>query len=64
MTDQTRFEQLVQARHPCVQIITYEEDYALQVVRHAAVENGWDCWNLDGYGRLTRRAAGGFRFYS
>jgi SpoVK/Ycf46/Vps4 family AAA+-type ATPase len=44
MTDQQRFEQLVQAKHPCVQIVTYEEDYALQVVRHAAVENGWDCW--------------------
>ena len=44
MTDQQRFEQLVLAKHPCVQIVTYEEDYALQTVRHAAVENGWDCW--------------------
>ena len=44
MTDQQRFEQLVLARHPCVHIVTYEEDYALQTVRHAAVANGWDCW--------------------
>jgi SpoVK/Ycf46/Vps4 family AAA+-type ATPase len=44
MTDQQRFEQLVNARHPCVHIVTYEEDDALQTVRHAAVENGWDLW--------------------
>ena len=44
MTDQQRFEQLVLAKHPCVHIVTYEEDYALQTVRHAAVENGWDLW--------------------
>ena len=43
LTDQQRFEQLVRARHPCVSIVTFEEDYALGVVRHAAVENGWDC---------------------
>lgn len=42
MTDQDRFIQLVQARHPCVSIVTYEEDYALSVVRQAAIESGWD----------------------
>ncbi len=42
VTDQERFSQLVQARHPCVSILTYEEDYALSVVREAVVEQGWE----------------------
>jgi hypothetical protein len=44
MTDQKRFEQLVDARHPCVTIVTYEEEYALSVLRQAAIERGWDMW--------------------
>jgi ATP-dependent 26S proteasome regulatory subunit len=50
MNDQKRFEQLVQARHPCVWFVTYEEEHALSVVRHAAVENGWECmvWSVTG----------------
>src|SRR4051794_31899896 len=37
-TDQQRFEELVIARHPCVSIVTFEEDQALRIVRTAAME--------------------------
>jgi len=36
MNDQSRFEQLIAARHPCIAIITYEEAYALNLVRRTA----------------------------
>ncbi len=41
--DEQRFAQLVAAKHPCVLIVTYEEEYALDVVRGASHEHGWDC---------------------
>ena len=37
MNDQQRLERLVQAEHACISIITYEEDYALGLVRNAAM---------------------------
>lgn len=43
-TDQTRLESLLNARHPCVSIITYEEDHALAAIRHVAVEQEADLW--------------------
>jgi 1,2-phenylacetyl-CoA epoxidase PaaB subunit len=44
MTDQQRLDHLISARHPCIAITTYEEEHALQLVRHAATERGWDLW--------------------
>lgn len=41
-TDAQRFEPLLRAEHPCVSIVTYEEDEALAVVRDAAGEAGVD----------------------
>jgi AAA+ superfamily predicted ATPase len=37
-TDQQRFEELIIARHPCVSIVTCEEDHALSIIRQAAIE--------------------------
>ncbi len=36
MDNQRRFEQLIRAHHPCVLIITYEEDYALEIITKTA----------------------------
>ena len=49
-TDRDRLLALLAARHPCISIITYEEDHALDVVREAAMEDRrdlliWDCVN-------------------
>lgn len=49
-TDRDRLLALLAARHPCISIITYEEDHALDVVRQAAMEGRrdlltWDCVN-------------------
>lgn len=44
MTDIERLIRLIDCRHPCVSIISYEEDYALSVVRQAAVEKSMDVW--------------------
>lgn len=44
MTDQERFRRLLDCRHPCVSILTFEEDFALEVVRHAAMEKPMDLW--------------------
>lgn len=44
MTDQEHFIRLLDCRHPCISIVTHEEDYALSVVRHAAMELGKDVW--------------------
>lgn len=38
--DQLRFERVLHARHPCVSIVNNEEDYALSIVRHAALHLG------------------------
>src|SRR5438552_2264347 len=39
-TDQERLEQLFLAEHPCIAILTCEEEAAMDVVRSAAVEAG------------------------
>ena len=44
MTDLERLQQLVAARHACVAVSTYEEDYVLGLLRHIAVEQGRDLW--------------------
>lgn len=44
MTDIDRFQRLLLARHPCVSILSFEEDHALSIVRHVAVEQGKDLW--------------------
>lgn len=43
-SDQHRFEQLLRARHPCIAVTTFEEAYALEAVRHAALNQGRTLW--------------------
>lgn len=43
-TDRTELEQLLAARHPCVSILTFEEDHALDVVREIAIGRGCQMW--------------------
>jgi ATP-dependent 26S proteasome regulatory subunit len=47
-TDQAELEQLLSARHPCVSILTFEEDHALEVVREIAVGRGCELllWSM------------------
>jgi len=40
MTDTERFAQLLDARNACVSIVTFEEQYALSVVRDVAMDRG------------------------
>jgi SpoVK/Ycf46/Vps4 family AAA+-type ATPase len=40
VTDHDAFLRLIQARHPCVAILTLEEQYALSVVRDVAADQG------------------------
>jgi SpoVK/Ycf46/Vps4 family AAA+-type ATPase len=44
MDDHTRFQRLLLARHPLVSMLTFEEDYALSIVRQAAMELSRDVW--------------------
>jgi ATP-dependent 26S proteasome regulatory subunit len=44
MTDREQFEQLLMCKHPCVSVLTYEEDYALSIIRDAAMDKGVDVW--------------------
>ncbi len=44
MNDLNRFEQLIRAHHPCISIITYEEDYALDIVKKAAKQLNRRLW--------------------
>src|SRR5687767_11839584 len=44
MNDREGLEQLIRARHPCMRIVTHEEDYALRVLREIAVALGLDLW--------------------
>ncbi len=43
-TDIKQFDQLLGARHPCVSILTFEEEHALDVVRQVAMGRGTDMW--------------------
>ena len=44
MTDLQHIDQLISARHPCLAVATFEEDYVLRLLRHVAVERGRDMW--------------------
>lgn len=43
-SDQSRFEQLLRAAHACVTVTTHEEAYALESLRHAAINQGRTLW--------------------
>ena len=44
MDDIERFEQLITSDYCCISIVTYEEQYALEVVRQAALGLNRDVW--------------------
>ncbi len=44
MNDHQRLKQLIGARHSCISIVTYEEEYALNMVRQVADEVGLQLW--------------------
>ena len=44
MTDFDHFNQLITARHSCIAVSTFEEDYVLGLLRQLAVERGWEIW--------------------
>src|SRR5687767_7141340 len=44
MTDLEHINQLITARHPCLAVATFEEDYVLGLLRQVAVDRGWDLW--------------------
>src|SRR5689334_20976857 len=44
MTDRESLQQLLKAHHPCIHIVTQEEDYALRLLTEIAVENQLDLW--------------------
>ena len=44
MTDLQHIDQLITARHPCLAISSFEEDYVLGLLRQVAVDRGWDLW--------------------
>ena len=44
MTDLERLERLLQAKYPCVWVVTQEEEYALGLVRAAAMNSGGELW--------------------
>ena len=44
MTDLEHISQLITARHPCLAVATFEEDYILGLLRVAAVERGLELW--------------------
>lgn len=50
MTDQERLEQLLQAHHACIAIVTHEEDYALGLVREASFNQVRELmlWSMNG----------------
>ncbi len=50
MTDREHLEQLVRSRHPCILMITYEEEYALSVIREVAFQLSHDMrlWSIVG----------------
>ncbi|MGD2108321.1 MAG: hypothetical protein PVI86_02910 [Phycisphaerae bacterium] len=38
MTDRRQLEQLIRSRHPCIFVVTNNEDCALDVIREAAFQ--------------------------
>jgi SpoVK/Ycf46/Vps4 family AAA+-type ATPase len=44
MNNQESLEWLIHTRHPLININTHEEDYALELVRSAAINTDLNCW--------------------
>ncbi len=44
MNDIEQFEQLVKGENCCISVVTHEEQYALEIVRQAAMNLGRDIW--------------------
>ncbi len=44
MDDSERFEQLVNGGYCCISIVTHEEQYALEIIRQAALGLKRDMW--------------------
>ncbi|HCO92466.1 MAG TPA: ATPase [Phycisphaerales bacterium] len=44
MNDIKRFKQLIEGGDPCISIVTYEERYALDIIRHAALDLKYNLW--------------------
>ncbi|MCH8965575.1 MAG: hypothetical protein IIB58_11475, partial [Planctomycetes bacterium] len=44
MDDLKSIERLIRSEHPCIAIATYEEDYALSLVRDASLQLGGELW--------------------
>ena len=44
MDDLKYIERLIRSEHPCIVITTYEEDYALSLVRDASLQLGGELW--------------------
>lgn len=44
MDDLKRIERLIRSEHPCIAITTYEENYALSLVRDASLQLGGELW--------------------
>jgi len=44
MKDIERFKQLIEGGDPCISIVTYEERYALDIIRHAALDLKHNLW--------------------
>lgn len=42
--DLHQLDQLLAARHPCISILTFEEEYAVEVARQAAMARGANLW--------------------
>ena len=44
MDDLKHIERLIRSEHPCIAIATYEENYALSLVRDASLQLGGELW--------------------
>ena len=44
MNDYECFEELVKSDYPCISIVTYEEQYALEIVRDTTMKLNRDMW--------------------
>jgi ATP-dependent 26S proteasome regulatory subunit len=44
MTDRVALEQFIIAAHPCINVMTTDEDYILKTLREIAIESGRELW--------------------
>lgn len=44
MTDEEQFQHLLACQHPCIAIASCEEEYALSIIRDAAIEGSREMW--------------------